>query len=126
LERNNSLAAGNQNGPVASQQPSSTLSGDKDKESEVDSRQITAIYRPDDFGEWKEKLRQSHEAAEQARLAKENQTGVHAWESVQDDDDELKDADMDIDDEESSVVGEGEGEGTKVWKAKRTLRKLVI
>ncbi|KAF5358046.1 hypothetical protein D9756_001729 [Leucocoprinus leucothites] len=125
LERN-SLAAGNQPamGSVGSsaQQPSPGIPslGDKDREPESDGKQITAIYRPDDAGEWKEKLRQSHEAAEQARLAKENQTGVHAWEPRRDDDDDLKDADMDIDEEESSVVGEGED--TKVWKAKRTLR----
>lgn len=133
LERNNPLAAGNPPalGPLGSAAPSTsahpsslpTAPGDKEKETEPDSRQITAIYRPDDAGEWKEKLRQSHEAAEQARLAKENQTGVHAWEPRRDDDDELKDAEMDIDDDESSVVGEGED--AKVWKAKRTLRKLV-
>lgn len=126
LERSNPLSVGNQPNissvGVSAQQPYSAH-GEKDKDVESDSRQITAIYRPDDAGEWKEKLRQSHEAAEQVRLAKENQTGVHAWEPRRDDDDELKDADMEIDDEESSLVGEGED--AKVWKAKRTLRKLV-
>jgi len=122
-------AAGNQSninlaGP-SNQQPSPGLlsHGEKEKEADSDHRQITAIYRPDDAGEWKEKLRQSHEAAEQARFAKENQTGVHAWESRRYDDD-LKDADTDIYDEEPSVVGEGED--TKIWKAKRTLRKSVV
>lgn len=130
LDRN-SHAAGSQSnftiaGPSSQQSSPSLLShGEKEKEADSDNRQITAIYRPDDGGEWKEKLRQSHEAAEQARFAKENQTGVHAWESRRDDDD-LKDADTDTDiyDEEPSVIGEGED--TKIWKAKRTLRKSVV
>ncbi|KAJ3574558.1 hypothetical protein NP233_g1691 [Leucocoprinus birnbaumii] len=108
LERN-SLGQGNQQtlgSAVSSSQQSPSgfpSQGDKEKEAESDSRQITAIYRPDDAGEWKEKLRQSHEAAEQARLAKENQIGVNAWEPRRDDDDDLKDAEMDLEEEESSV-----------------------
>lgn len=130
LERNNPLVSGNQSplGPAvpsnSTQQPPSNPPSDKERETETDSRQITAIYRPDDAGEWKEKLRQSHEQSEQARLARENQTGVHAWEPRRDDeDDDFKDPEMDLDDEDSSVMGEGED--TKVWRAKRTLRKLV-
>lgn len=134
LERNNSSSAGNQ--PLSNQNSYNStqqFSGapatpnEKEKELESDGRQITAIYRPDDAGEWKEKLRQSHEASEQARLAKEGQTGgVHAWDPRRDDedDDELKDPEMEIEDEDSSVV-EG-GDDVKVWKPKRTLRKLVI
>ncbi|KAL9714975.1 1,2-dihydroxy-3-keto-5-methylthiopentene dioxygenase [Leucoagaricus gongylophorus] len=124
LDRN-PLAASSQSNTnsteLSTQQPSSGLLSQEEKEKEADSdnRQITAIYRPDDAGEWKERLRQSHEAAEQAHVAKENQTGVHAWESRRDDDD-MKDPDIDMYDEESSVVGEGED--TKIWKAKRTLR----
>lgn len=130
LERNNSSTTGNQ--PLSGQNPfnstqqlstASTTPSEKEKESESDGRQITAIYRPDDAGEWKEKLRQSHEASEQARLAKEDQTGVHAWDPRRDDDDELKDTEMEIDDEDSTVI-EG-GDDVKVWKPKRTLRKLV-
>jgi len=125
----NPLAASSQSNinstELSTQQPSSGLLSQEEKEKEADSdnRQITAIYRPDDAGEWKERLRQSHEAAEQAHVAKENQTGVHAWESRRDDDD-MKDPDIDMYDEESSVVGEGED--TKIWKAKRTLRKSVV
>jgi striatin 1/3/4 len=128
LERNNPLASGNQSNSagVSTQQPYSALPahGEKDKDTEPDSRQITDIYRPDDAGEWKEKPRQSHEATEQARLTKENQTGVLGWER-RDDDDELKDTDMEIDEEEDSSIF-GEGEDAKVWKPKRTLRKLVV
>jgi len=128
LDRNPHAAGSQSNINLAgssNQQPSPGLlsHGEKEKEADSDNRQITAIYRPDDAGEWKEKLRQSHEATELARFAKENQTGAHGWESRRDDDD-LKDADTDIYDEEPSVLGEGED--TKIWKAKRTLRKLVV
>ncbi|EKM82837.1 hypothetical protein AGABI1DRAFT_111399 [Agaricus bisporus var. burnettii JB137-S8] len=125
-ERNNPSASGNQSlGPAA---PSTSIqrasppnaTGDKEGDSDTDSRLITAIYRPDEDGEWKEKLRQSREQSEQARLAKENQTGVHAWELRRDDDDEFKDSEADIEEDESSVVGEGDD--AKVWRAKRTLR----
>jgi striatin 1/3/4 len=98
---------------------------DKDKDGE-ESRQLTAIFRPDDEGEWKEKLRQSHEASEQARL--ERQSGMLAsastsWDRRRDDDDEAKDEETEVEDDESGVVGESDG--NKVWKAKRTLRKSV-
>lgn len=131
LERNNSLASGNQPlGPTApsgsTQRASSpNAAGDKERESETDSRHVTTIYRPDDDGEWKEKLKQSREHSEQAQLAKENQTGVHAWELRRDDDDnDFKDSEADIEEEESSIIAEGDD--AKVWKAKRTLRKSVL
>ncbi|TFK42790.1 WD40 repeat-like protein [Crucibulum laeve] len=94
--------------------------GEKE-ETDGESRQLTAIFRPDDAGEWREKLRLSHEASEQARLAKEGQSGqigASPWERREDDD--VKEEEAEVEEEESSVVGEGEG--TKVWKAKRTLR----
>lgn len=84
---------------------------DKDKDGD-EPRQLTAIFRPDDAGEWKERLRLSHEA-EQAR-----QAGAASWDRR--DDDDGKDDEGEVEDEDSGVVGEGEG--TKVWKAKRTLR----
>ncbi|KAF9459358.1 WD40-repeat-containing domain protein [Collybia nuda] len=100
-------------------QPHSNLQGDKEKEAESEGRQ-TAIFRPDEAGEWREKLRLSHEASEQARLAREAQSGTNSWERHRDDDEDMKDDDGEVDDEDSGVVGENEG--TKVWKAKRTLR----
>jgi striatin 1/3/4 len=104
---------------------SPNAAGDKERESETDSRHVTTIYRPDDDGEWKEKLKQSREHSEQAQLAKENQTGVHAWELRRDDDDnDFKDSEADIEEEESSIIAEGDD--AKVWKAKRTLRKSVL
>jgi striatin 1/3/4 len=88
---------------------------EKEKDGESEPRQLTAIFRPDEAGEWKERLRQSHEASEQARLGS-------LWDRrSRYDDDDGKDEDGEIEDEDSNVVGEGEG--TKVWKAKRTLRK---
>ncbi|KAJ7043276.1 WD40-repeat-containing domain protein [Mycena alexandri] len=97
----------------AASSSSSDAGGERDGDSEP--RQLTAIFRPDDAGEWKEKLRQSHEA-EQARLARENQLG---WDR-RSDEDEGKDEDGEVDDDESSVVSDGEG--NKVWRPKRTLR----
>lgn len=127
LDRNSPSASGNQSlaptAPTGSIQRASSPNapGDKERETEADGRQITAIYRPDDDGEWKEKLKQSREQSEQARLAKENQTGVHAWELRHDDDEDFKDSEADMEEEESSIVAEGDD--AKVWKAKRTLRK---
>lgn len=136
LERNNSLSSGSaqqQTGPASqaspSQQQSSPTIPQRDKEREVESegRQLTAIFRPDDAGEWREKLRLSHEASEQARSAREEHSGslssVNSWDRNRDDDDDVKEEDGEVDDDDASVIGEGEG--TKVWKAKRTLRKLV-
>jgi len=95
--------------PSQSPQSSSSAAGERDEE----PRQLTAIFRPDDAGEWKEKLRLSHEA-EQARLARESQ---QAWDRQEE---EGKDEDGEVDDDESSVVSDGEG--NKVWRPKRTLR----
>jgi striatin 1/3/4 len=79
---------------------------------------LTAIFRPEDG--WKDKLRASNEAAEQSRLAAQagpSSTG-DSWAR---DDDTKEDVD---EDDETSVEGE-QSEGGKVWKPKRTLRKLV-
>lgn len=100
-----------------SQQGLQTQDAGKDREF-PESQQTTAIFRPDDAGEWKERLRQAHES-EQARLASEVANGS-SWQGQ--DDDDVKEED-DTEDDVSSVLGEGDG--TKVWKAKRTLRKSV-
>jgi striatin 1/3/4 len=97
------------------QQPQQQSTGqsqplDRDKDSDSEPRQLTAIYRPDDAGEWKEKLRQSHEASAWDRRSRY-------------DDEEVKDEETEVEDEESSVVGEGDG--MKIWKTKKTLRKSV-
>lgn len=111
----------------ASTQVSSINNGqdDKDRDYQSENRQ-TAIFRPDDAGEWKEKLRLAHEASEKARLAREFQTGTSSDPGIWDrhgEEDEVKEDDGEVEDEETTLGGDGEG--TKLWKAKRTLRKFV-
>jgi striatin 1/3/4 len=107
-------------GHMQSQSPA-----DKDKDSESEPRQLTAIFRPDDAGEWKEKLRLSHEAAEQARMERLGSGllggGTSSWERRRDDDEDVKDEEPEVDEEDSTTIGEGDG--NKIWRAKRTLRK---
>jgi len=110
--------------PAQSQEPSSSAQTEKEKDAEAENRQLTAIFRPDDAGEWKEKLRLSHEAAEKARLAKDFQQTEGSWDRQREDEDEGKEEDGEVEDEESTLIGDGEG--TKHWKAKRTLRKSVF
>ncbi|KAF7322674.1 Striatin-related protein [Mycena chlorophos] len=97
--------------------PSQTLppqSAERDRDID-EPRQLTAIFRPDDAGEWKEKLRLSHEASEQARFARESQQG---WDRRSEEED-VKDEE-EVDEDDTSVVSDGEG--NKMWRSKRTLR----
>ena len=103
-----------------SSQPSSAQAGqtsdpDKDKdETTLESHSRTSIYRPDDKGEWREKLGLSY-AGPSGALADS------AWDRrPRDDDEDVKEDDTEVEEEESNVLGEGEG---KVWRTKRTLRK---
>lgn len=110
--------------PLPSQQSEA-----KEKENETEPTQLTAIFRPDDAGEWKEKLRLSNEASEQARLERAGQpsgalSGAASWERrARDDEEDTKEEEPDVEEEESNEVGDGEG--AKVWKPMRTLRKSV-
>ncbi|RXW24871.1 hypothetical protein EST38_g949 [Candolleomyces aberdarensis] len=70
----------------------------------------TAIFRPGD--DWKEKLRQSHEAAQNRGQSDSSDLG---WAE----DSDLKDEETAIEDDESVT---SEGEDAKIWKAKKTLR----
>jgi striatin 1/3/4 len=104
-----------------SSQPTSAQSGqtsdaDKDKdESILESQSRTSIYRPDDKGEWREKLGLSYGGPPGA-------LADSAWDRrPRDDDEDVKEDDTEVEDDESNVLGEGEG--TKVWRTKRTLRK---
>jgi len=103
-------------GHLQSQQP------DKDKEPESEPQQLTAIFRPDEGGDWKEKLRLSHEA--QSRADRVSSSLLGSWDRRREDDDDVKDEEPEVEDEDSSVVGESDG-NSKMWKAKRTLRKSV-
>ncbi|KAF8894433.1 WD40-repeat-containing domain protein [Infundibulicybe gibba] len=99
------------------------MQGEREKESDSEARQSTAIYR-DDAGEWKEKLRLAHEASEQAALTRESHPGtggsLSGWDSGRGDDGEAKEEDPEVEDDESSVVGQGEH--GKTWASKRILR----
>jgi len=93
---------------------------EKDRGEDLESRQSTAIFRPDEDGEWKEKLR-----SEQAKQLREGQAAtVSTWDRRRDDDDDVRDEEPEIEDDESTMVSDGET--TKTWKAKRTLRKSVV
>lgn len=72
-------------------------------------KQTTMIFRPDDAGEWKEKLRSSYEQH------------VQQWRESEDE--EPEEVGEEEDEEAVGVVDEADGESTKHWKAKRTLRK---
>ena len=79
----------------------------------------TAIFRPE--GDWRERLRLSHEAAERARADQpggSTLSGAASWERrSRDDDEESKpEEETEVEDEESGDIGESEG--SKIWKAK--------
>ena len=81
---------------------------DKDKDgSEVEPRQLTAIFRPDDAGEWKERLRLSHELA----LGMGGGVGASSWERREDDD--VKDEDDVEKDINDGTIGTGSKMGTR-------------
>jgi len=101
-------------------QPGTTGVSEKDRGEDLESRQSTAIFRPDEDGEWKEKLR-----SEQAKQLRDGQAAtVSTWDRRRDDDDDVRDEEPEIEDDESTMVSDGET--TKTWKAKRTLRKSVV
>ena len=65
--------------PSAQQQPEAS----KATETTGPTGSATAIFRPDDEGEWKEKLRLAHEASELARAEQAADAGISgaaSWE----------------------------------------------
>ncbi|KAF9810951.1 hypothetical protein IEO21_06755 [Rhodonia placenta] len=92
----------------------------REKEGDGEQPMTTAIFRPGD--DWREKLRMSHEAAEQARLdAGQAASGAASWERrTRDEEDDVKDEEGEIEDEDAGVIGDSDS--GKVWKARRTLR----
>ncbi|KAF8626170.1 hypothetical protein AX15_005057 [Amanita polypyramis BW_CC] len=99
-------------------QSSSTGAGEKDKDKgeDLESRQVTVIFRPDEAGEWRDKLH-----SEQVKQSRDIQpAGIGGWGGRRDDDDDVRDEDPEIEEDETTMVGDGET--TKTWKAKRTLR----
>ncbi|KAJ3535085.1 hypothetical protein NMY22_g6644 [Coprinellus aureogranulatus] len=98
--------------PSAECTPSVGIPSVVDREGEPENSG-TAIFRPGD--DWKEKLRQSHEDA-QNRSANQvdSSSDVARWAE----DGELREDETGVEDEDSIV----EGEGAKSWKPKKTLR----
>jgi striatin 1/3/4 len=103
------------NSQPASAQAGQSSDADKDKEEAIiESQSRTSIYRPDDKGEWREKVGLSY-AGSTGALADS------AWDRrPRDDDEDVKEDDTEVEEDESNVLSEGEG---KVWRTKRTLRK---
>ncbi|EIW85359.1 WD40 repeat-like protein [Coniophora puteana RWD-64-598 SS2] len=87
-----------------------------------EANQTTAIFRPDDKGEWREKLRSSYEQQLNRGFGDERGeqlSGVSSWDRrVREEDEETKE-ETDLDDDDATAIGE---EGAKTWKAKRTFR----
>jgi striatin 1/3/4 len=102
-----------QSNQTAALQSGQTSDAEKDKEDAIlDSHSRTSIFRPNDKGEWREKL----------GLPYAGTLADSAWDRrPREDDDDVKEDDAEVEDDESNVLGEGDG--TKVWKTKRTLRK---
>ena len=119
--------------PQQQQQPPQLQPQSLERNNDVDiePRQLTAIFRPDDAGEWKERLRMSQEAAERERQERSGQPssmmgGVASWERGGPVDELDSGKDVDEEDEEETTTSFGEGpetDGAKLWKPKRTLRK---
>jgi striatin 1/3/4 len=100
---------------------------------------LTAIFRPDDAGAWREKLRQSHEESmrqgnggasnEGGYMSRMSQLGMprmgaSGWDIQSGGDDTSgilgSHAEEDEDEEGSSLMGD---DGGKKWKVRKTLRK---
>ncbi|KAG8903384.1 hypothetical protein FRB99_003376 [Tulasnella sp. 403] len=79
---------------------------------ESDVSTITAIFRPDPNGAWKERLRAAAEAAERTRAEGELQALDASTLSTA-----VKDDDEDTEEDSDAVVSDG-----KLWKSRRTLR----
>lgn len=117
-----------QQGSESSQSSSQIQVESKETESTMPSNPLTAIFRPDEGGEWKEKLRQAHEASELARAgqpAGSAVSGAASWERRSgDEEEEVKsDEEPDVEDEDATDIGDSDS--GKIWKVKRTLRKSV-
>lgn len=109
-------------GQLQQQMNSVHQQAEPDKEADSEPRSLTAIFRPDDRGEWRERLRQSHEASEQARLLRDTPlANGSAWDRRPGEEGDGKEEEAEVDEDESTEISEGEG--GKLWKPKRTLRK---
>lgn len=108
----------------------------QDKTDASEPQLQTAIFRPDNEGEWRERLRQvgvyrpdndgewkERQRARSEKLGQQGPMGLASWDTgVKDDDDEVKDDESELDDDEACSTSEDDG---KLWRPRRTLRKLV-
>ena len=94
---------------------------DKDRDA-AEAQQVTAIFRPDDAGEWRAKLKMAHDAAQAGTIVA---SGAASWDPRvgQEADDEGKEEEGEVDEDESGALDDSNG--AKAWKPKRTLRKSV-
>ncbi|KAI0085434.1 WD40-repeat-containing domain protein [Irpex rosettiformis] len=111
--------------PATEQQQGTQMQDDKELPQGPDQDDVpTAIFRPDSAGEWREKLRQSHDAelARAQQAGGSTLSGALSWErrSRYEDEDLKTEEEPDVEDEESTEIEDGEG--NKVWKNKRTLK----
>ena len=114
--------------PETAQTSAQQQSESKEAEGSGQPGSLTAIFRPDEDGSWKEKLRLAHEASEQARAEQSGEAGISgaaSWErqSRDEEEDGKPEDEPEVEEEEGAEIEEGEG--GKVWKSKRTLRKSV-
>lgn len=115
---------------------SESLESERVPSSDPEPSQLTQIFRPDEAGEWRERLHAMRQAsqstrergANDGRLSDERHpsltSGAAAWDGhprEDDDEDDGKEEEEEGDVDEVNVTGEGEG--GKVWRARKTLRK---
>jgi striatin 1/3/4 len=101
---------------------------------EEEPTQLTAIFRPDDAGAWREKLRQANEDALRQQGGMSNSTGYMSSISALNNSGGISGWDIGLGGEEgvSHEEEEEDGEGLvgddtgKKWKVRKTLRKYVV
>ena len=104
---------------------------DRERPSETEASQLTAIFRPDEAGEWKERLNAMRQASQNANARRPDGLGLSdehfvvgaaSWDGrTREDEEDGKEDDEDNDVDEVNVTGEADG--GKVWRARKTLRK---
>jgi striatin 1/3/4 len=101
---------------------------------EDEPTQLTAIFRPDDNGQWKERLRQANEEAAMRQnmggagyvpsaggsMATGQNVGGSGWDLGFGTDEPVIGAGVEDEEEEGSLMGDDSG---KKWKVRKTLRK---
>ena len=109
------------------------LESERVPSSDSEPSQLTQIFRPDEAGEWRERLNAMRQISQSTRekgdengLSDERHpsltSGAAAWDGhSREDEDDGKEEEEDGEVDEVNVTGEGEG--GKVWRARKTLRK---